>query len=67
MSEIRGTDLNGSWLPESDETTSLAASVREFVKYRATQPKDELGFGVRDMIGFFQTMSMSPATQSPSQ
>ncbi|KAF1819038.1 uncharacterized protein K489DRAFT_345817 [Dissoconium aciculare CBS 342.82] len=60
MSDVRGTDMTDSWLPQNDETARLAASIRDFVKYRATQPKDEASFGVRDMTGFFQTMNLSP-------
>lgn len=58
MTDIWGEDMSHWWLPNDEGYLSTIRTVRDFVEYRATKPRDPWAVGIRDMSGIFRTLNI---------
>lgn len=58
MSDHWNEDVTHWWLPDDEGFPSTIRTLREFVQYRNTQPKDALTTGISNMSGIFRSLNI---------
>ncbi|KAF2774491.1 hypothetical protein EJ03DRAFT_263244 [Teratosphaeria nubilosa] len=59
MSDIWQTDVTHWWLPNGEGLPNVVKSIRDFIEYRATVPRDASGQQIREMSGIFNRIAIS--------
>ncbi|KAH9833622.1 Fungal specific transcription factor domain, partial [Teratosphaeria destructans] len=59
MSDLWQTDVTHWWLPNGEGLPDVVKSIRDFIEYRATAPRDASGQQVREMSGIFNRIAIS--------
>ncbi|KAK4909891.1 hypothetical protein LTR49_021376 [Elasticomyces elasticus] len=65
MSELWAIDVNHWWLPNDEGYPRVVRSIRDFVQYRASMPKDAQTSDVRDISNILKALNLSEDSNFP--
>jgi hypothetical protein len=64
MLESMGVGPSDWWLPNDETCPPIIRSIKDFIKERATAPKDQVSDDLREMRGIFNSLTISDSPSS---